>query len=54
MIYEYPYDVKHDEEAAATYIKLSDQSQFKTITIGDRVMVDVDDQGEPVGIEILD
>lgn len=43
-----------DETAGAVYITISDQQVFKTKCFGDRVNVDVDHNGQPVGIEILE
>lgn len=54
MTYEYPWTVDYDHEAGAAYIRLSDQSHHKTMCFGDRVNVDVDIDGEVIGIEILD
>jgi uncharacterized protein YuzE len=48
------YSLSYDELAGALYIKLSDQQVHKTKTFSDRVNVDVDEHGEPVGVEIFD
>ena len=44
----------HDENAGAYYIKLSQKEIVKTISpIGDWVNIDLDKNGQVVGIEIL-
>jgi uncharacterized protein YuzE len=43
--------VQYDTEAGATYVELSDASVARTVSVGDLVMVDVDEHGEPVGVD---
>ncbi len=45
---------KYDGNANALYYRLTSEPVVRTVSIGDRVMVDVDAAGEAVGIEVLD
>ena len=45
---------KYDGDAKALYYRLTDHAVVRTVSIGDRVMVDVDSDGEAIGIEVLD
>jgi uncharacterized protein YuzE len=45
---------KYDREADAIYLRLSDQPVARTAEVTDMHMVDLDANGVPVGIEILD
>lgn len=42
---------EYDPEARATYLALIDRAVARTVSVGDLIMVDVDDNGEPVGVE---
>jgi len=44
----------YDADAKALYYRLTHEPVARTICIGDRVMVDVDADGEAIGIEVLD
>ena len=41
--------VRYDE--FGTYVELSDEKQARTVEISDLVMVDVDVEGRPIGVE---
>lgn len=46
----------YDEEADALYVLLAPEAEIaisRTVELGERLHVDVDDQGHPVGVEIL-
>lgn len=46
----------YDEEADALYVLLAPETEIaidRTVELGERLHVDLDDQGRPVGIEIL-
>lgn len=43
----------YDHDADALYYRLSGKQVAKTVSFGDRVMVDVDADGQAVGIEVL-
>lgn len=43
----------YDADAGALYYPLTSEPVARTVSIGDRVMVDVDAAGEAVGIEVL-
>ena len=43
--------VQYDPEAGATYVELTDASVARTVNVGDLVTVDVDEAGQPVGID---
>ena len=43
----------YDGQADALYYRLSREPVARTLSIGDRVNVDVDEAGEAVGIEVL-
>ncbi len=45
--------LEYDEEANALYLRLSSADVDDTIVLSDSVYVDVDANGDPVGIEIL-
>lgn len=44
---------EYDGDADALYYRLSGEPVARTVSIGDRVMVDVDAAGQAVGIEVL-
>lgn len=44
--------VEHDHEAGAVYFSLDDRAAVdRTVHVSDLVMVDLDRQGRPVGVE---
>lgn len=45
--------VQYDAEAEACYLEVSTNPVARTVHLDDAVMVDVDDAGEPVGVEFL-
>ncbi len=45
--------VQYDAEAEACYLELSRRPLARTVHLDDGVMVDVDEAGEPVGVEFL-
>ncbi|MCB0061692.1 MAG: DUF2283 domain-containing protein [Caldilineaceae bacterium] len=45
--------IEFDQVADAIYIRLKDGDVFDTRDVGTGVFVDVDEQDEPIGIEIL-
>jgi uncharacterized protein YuzE len=45
--------VTYDPEGNATYVKLSDATVATTEQFGDSLAVDLDNTGEPVGVELL-
>jgi uncharacterized protein YuzE len=45
--------VTYDPEADATYVSLADTPVTKTRQFGDSVSVDLDQIGNPVGVELL-
>jgi uncharacterized protein YuzE len=47
--------VHYDAEAEATYVELSDAPWSRTVELIDAyLLVDLDDSGVPVGVEVLD
>ena len=44
----------YDADANALYYTLTERPVARTVAIGDRVNVDVDTDGQAVGIEVLD
>jgi uncharacterized protein YuzE len=46
-------NVQHDPQADACYLEMSDKPVVRTVLLSDGVMVDVDESGEPVGVEFL-
>ena len=44
---------QYDAEAEACYLEVSARPVARTVHLADGVMVDVDDAGEPVGVEFL-
>lgn len=46
-------EVTFDAEADAAYIQLGDAPVARTVDHGGRVLVDVDADGQPVGVEII-
>ena len=50
---EPPAVFEYDGDTKALYYRLTHAPVARTVTIGDRVMVDVDSAGEAVGIEVL-
>lgn len=47
-------DVSFDQEADAVYIRFSDSDVERNREVDDRTILDLDEEGEVVGIEILD
>ena len=47
-------NIKYDSVADAMYMKVSSGKVAKTLKMQDRLIVDVDENGGVVGIEILD
>lgn len=45
--------IKYDKIADAIYIYINKKKIRKTIKLKDRLLVDVDDEGKIIGIEIL-
>ena len=45
--------VSYDPDADATYVKVTDAAVASTDSVGDLVAVDLDADGDPVGIEVL-
>ena len=46
--------VEYDSEAHATYVSMSDEHPASQIEVrGETVAIDLDEQGQPVGVEIL-
>ncbi len=45
--------IKYDPEADAIYIKLRDSKVHSTKEIGENTVLDFDESGEVIGIEIL-
>lgn len=43
--------VEQDLETGAFYLALSDRQVAQTVHVDDLVMVDLDDMGQPVGVE---
>ena len=50
---EPPAVFEYDGEAKALYYRLTHEPVSRTVSIGDRVNVDVDTDGQAVGIEVL-
>lgn len=44
--------IKHDQQAAAAYIRLSKNKHSKTNQLDENVLVDVDSDGGVIGIEV--
>jgi uncharacterized protein YuzE len=44
---------EYDAAVNATYVTLSEGSVARTIALSDSVNVDVDSEGNPVGVEVL-
>lgn len=51
---EPPAVFEYDGQADALYYRLTREPVARTVSIGDRVAVDVDGEGNAVGIEVLD
>ena len=45
--------VSYDPAARATYVRLTDAKVVSTKDVSDLVMVDLDEHGEPIGVEFL-
>ena len=45
--------VEQDVDARATYISLTEGEVARTVSIGDLIMVDLDKDGDVVGVELL-
>lgn len=45
--------VEYDPEANALYLEFSDAPIVETVALSDSVYIDVDANGQPVGLEIL-
>lgn len=48
-----PFVIDIDESVNAAYITLSQESVARTIEVSESVLMDLDDCGEVVGIELL-
>ncbi len=48
-----PIEVEHDAEAGAFYVYLARRPVARTERVNDCVLVDLDERGEAVGIEVL-
>jgi len=46
--------IEYDKEADAIYICLQDKEVAKTVEISDSVNVDLDENGDFIGIEVID
>ena len=46
-------EITEDRQADAAYIHLSDENVHETIEVTDTVSVDLDSNGNPVGVEVL-
>lgn len=46
--------VRFDIEAQALYIRFSTEHVAETVELSDTVYIDVDENGNPVGFEVLD
>lgn len=46
--------IQLDRVADAVYMKLTDSKITKTVEVTDRLIMDLDEKGDTVGIEILD
>lgn len=46
-------NVKYDAAADACYLEVNERPVARTVHLADSVMVDVDEVGEPVGVELL-
>ncbi len=46
--------IKYDKIADAVYMQLAEGKVFKTMEINDRLIIDLDEAGNTLGIEILD
>lgn len=42
---------ERDDHSGASYLRISQASGVHTVHVGDMILVDVDESGEPVGIE---
>lgn len=45
--------MSYDIQAGATYVTLTEHKVARTVSVSDLVMVDLDDQGQPVGVEFV-
>lgn len=43
----------HDQDANAIYVRFSDTEVDSTIALSNTVYIDIDSQGNPVGMEVL-
>ena len=48
-----PMKIEYDREADAAYLRLSQKKPERSIEVSKYVIIDVDDNGQPVGIEVL-
>jgi uncharacterized protein YuzE len=46
--------VKHDPEADAVYVRLAEGATARTLELDDLRMVDIDDRGTVLGVELLE
>ena len=49
-----PFQVKLDADVNALYFRITDRRVARTIELEALVLLDVDEDGEPVGIEFVD
>lgn len=47
-------EIRVDTTVNAAYIRLSENAVVRTVDVNDQIMVDVDEYGVAVGIEVLD
>jgi uncharacterized protein YuzE len=45
--------IQFDADAEAVYIRFSTAEVFETVEISQTLYIDVDEQGNPIGIEVL-
>lgn len=45
--------ISWDQEADAIYVRFSDEDVVSTISISSTVFIDIDQAGDPVGMEVL-
>lgn len=49
-----PFQVRLDADVNALYIRLTDRPVARTVEIEEMVLLDLDNRGEPVGVEFVD
>lgn len=48
------YQIKHDPEVDAVYLRISDRAVAESIELSESVYADLDQSGNPIGIEFHD